>query len=90
MAEDTSPAQTLKIDIDEIVAGMAGRCDVKDGCIVLDRNYSISLDRCDTAEKLLAWVCHLDGHMNGRFTGLIRAFVMAAAKENGIKIDEPV
>jgi hypothetical protein len=49
--------------------------------------YSIALNRCDTAEKLLDWVCHIA--VKPWMTGdILRRFVETACRENGIEMDK--
>ena len=62
---------------------------VQNNSIVLDvaYEYSIALSRCDTAEKLLSWVLHLQQKtwVNSLIT---ERFVSLACQANGIRLDD--
>jgi hypothetical protein len=54
---------------------------VKEGHIVIDvtYEYNIALDRCDTHEKVLAWVSHLC-EKTWMTTEIVRRFIHAPAR----------
>ena len=83
---EESPFERIKIDLNKLVDD--DRCVVRDDFIILLGDYPIALNRCDTAGKLLAWVCHLAGR--DRFTPVLGIFVRRAAEIHGIEIDEPI
>jgi hypothetical protein len=82
MLEGESPFESFDFPLDKLT-GSSG-CDVRDGCIVLDGNYPIELQRCDTPEKVLGWIEQLGD--KPRFQPLLRDFVLAAAVHNNFNI----
>jgi hypothetical protein len=83
MSERERLYETLDVPIEDLAREHPG-CVVRDGCIVLDGDYSIALDRCDSPEKVLAWIEQLGERP--RFQPLLRRFVLAAAHYNNIEI----
>jgi hypothetical protein len=55
-----------------------------DGCIFLDGDYPIALEKCDTSEKILGWIEPLGDRP--RFQPLLRIFVLTAARYHNIQI----
>lgn len=49
--------------------------------------YNISLDRCDSAEKLLHWVWHLT-EKTWMTNDVMRRFISLACQKNGINMKE--
>jgi len=85
MSQDSDEWVTLDVDFDKLASNY-DRCVVRDGCIVLDGNYEIALDRCDTPEKILACVCHLSSKRH--FFGLIEPFIRTSAEVSKIEVPE--
>ncbi|MCR9061645.1 MAG: hypothetical protein NXI02_30255 [Rhodobacteraceae bacterium] len=59
---------------------------VEDGCIVINVRYpyEVDLDRCDTHEKILAWMLHLSGK-NWATKEVLRRFANLAMSENNLE-----
>jgi hypothetical protein len=83
MTETQSPFTRLDRLSLASVTGRPG-CEVRDGCIILDGNCPIPLERCDTPEKLLGWIEQLGD--KPRFQPLLRDFVLNASHYNKFKI----
>ena len=62
---------------------------IDDGCIVLDYVYPyyISLDRCDTPEKILGW-CEQLSHKTWITKDRLLWFMQIAFKQIGIEVGE--
>lgn len=59
---------------------------VKDGHIVINviSEYNVALDRCNTAERLLNWILHLN-EKTWMTPPVMNRFIRIACERNGIK-----
>lgn len=63
---------------------------VKDNFIIIavEYEYPIELARCDTHEKILAWVVQLSDK-NWMDPEVLQRFVYLAAQKHGLKLEQP-
>ncbi len=93
MTEQIQPSGDFDFDFDfdlENIGSIYDAIVVRDGFIHLHPTYPIALSRCDTAEKLLAWVCHLSSKPWFHERRLTEGFNKTSARENGIRLSEPL
>ncbi len=64
-------------------------CTLEDGHILLNHFYNIDLDRCDTHEKILAWIYHL-GEKTWVTPDMLRRFIAIACDANNLEINHNV
>jgi hypothetical protein len=68
---------------------LAKLCILDGDLIILNGFYEIPLSRCNSHEKILAWICHL-AEKTWVTTDLLRRFLIIASKANNIEIDHSV
>ena len=76
--------------MEEYDALMAKQVYLEEGRIVIEvaYKYEIALNRCDNAEKILAWVLQIS-EKTWSNPHVIRRFVQLAAQKNGVELPMP-